>query len=85
MGNDGDLVAGVAVVLFIFGMIEVFGMINGHTRDDIEYKHIAQALEVCEGNGGLRKIEGETLGPHEFICHNGAVFTYKTPKTEVAE
>ena len=80
--NDNDFIGGILITLLIFGIVEFGAWAEGYTRDDILYVHIAQAIEVCKDNGGLRKIEGESIGAHEFICHNGAVFTYKKqPKT----
>lgn len=81
--NDGSgFLQGMFITILVFILIELIG-VKGMNRDDIRMYHIEQALEVCETNEGLYRIEGETLFYHEFICNNGAVFTYKRPaKTE---
>ena len=83
--NDNDFFIGMLIVLLIFGVVELTALMEGSTRDDIRIEHITQAFEVCEPNGGLLKIEGESIGAHEFICDNGAVFTYVLPKKDTEQ
>ena len=78
--NIGALLA-VTAMLIIIAIIQLTAMIEGDS-DDIYTQQITQALAVCEGNDGLRMIDGELFKTHKFICHNGAVFTYD-PKREI--
>lgn len=66
----------ILIILVMFGLYELAGLGIGG-RDDIQAYHIEQAYEVCANNDGLKKIEGESFTPHEFICNNGAVFVYE--------
>ena len=85
MNDESGIFLGIAITIFIFGLVEIVGIINGAARDDIYYKHITQAQEVCENNGGLYKIDGNSIHAHEFICNNSAVFMYTLPKTDESQ
>lgn len=50
---------GMYVIVFIFGAVEWITWMTGSGCDDVFNRHIVQAQEVCEDNGGLCKIEGE--------------------------
>jgi len=75
MKDSNETITALAI-LAIFGLGELASLAIGG-RDDIQAYHIEQAYEVCASNDGLKKIEGEFFTPHEFICNNGAVFTYQ--------
>lgn len=73
--NDSDFLKGMIATLLIFGFIEMLALPEGSTRAyALAIEHITQAFKVCEDNDGLLKIEGESIGMHEFICNNGAIF-----------
>ena len=73
--EDKGVLLGVAISLVVVGVVQMLAAIEGDS-DDIYTQQITQALAVCEGNDGLRMIDGEMFKAHKFICHNGAVFTY---------
>lgn len=81
MGNEEEnIFLGVFVALAFICLINFPAWVLDESNDDIYMHHIEQGMEVCEQNGGLAKIEGETFSQHLLICDNGAVFTYVPPK-----
>lgn len=80
--NDNNLVFGIVATLFLFGIYEFIGIIEGGGRDRINAVHIEQALRVCENNEGLGHIDGNNI-IHDFHCNNGAEFSYVRPKVTV--
>ena len=67
----GGFVAGMAIMLMFWIMID-----TSDASDRVFSRHVTQALEVCENNGGLSEIRGRSNGRPQFHCENGAVFTF---------
>jgi len=78
--EENHIFLGMFIAIMFIGMANLPALVQDNSNDDIYMRHIEQGMEVCEQNGGLVKIEGQTFSQHLLICENGAIFKYVPPK-----
>ena len=72
-----DFESGTIFGLGIMGMLWVMVAMLSGAENNMPAVIFEQAVEVCEGNGGLHHINAEGSGDHQLHCSNGAMFTYR--------
>lgn len=72
MSSDGTEVA-IWIISVAFTLLSTAAFWD----QTVSVQNINKAIEVCEANGGLEKLQQDATVYSTVVCQNGAVFTVK--------
>lgn len=72
MGNDNAW-----FTIWIISTFLAWTLTAGFWDQTVSIQDINKAIEVCEVNGGLEKLQVDATAKSTVTCKNGAVFTVR--------